>query len=117
MTIKSMTGFARRDGAHASLHWGWELRYVNGRGLDIRVLVPPGFEALEIRAREIVAKVFARGSISLTLNAKRDGGATEVRVNETVLAQVLAAAERVSRLTTASPARVDGLLALKGVLE
>ena len=55
MTIKSMTGFARADGATRARRWHWELRSVNGRGLDVRLRLPPGFEALEPKVREAVA--------------------------------------------------------------
>ena len=93
MTIKSMTGFARTDGAIGPTSWHWEVRSVNGRGLDIRLRLPPGYEALEARIREAVAKRVSRGSLSINLNVKRSEGGTQIKLNEAALRQVLAALE------------------------
>ncbi|MFA5899783.1 MAG: YicC/YloC family endoribonuclease [Hyphomicrobium sp.] len=117
MTIKSMTGFARTDGMHEGEGWHWELRSVNGRGLDIRVRLPAGFESLEPRVREAVARHLTRGSVNITLSIERSTSVAEIRINERALAQVMLAAERVRTLSDATPPRVDGLMALKGVLD
>ncbi len=117
MTIKSMTGFARTEGAIGSTRWAWEIRSVNGRNLDLRLRLPPGFDALEPRVREIAAAKFQRGSIQIGLNIKREEGVTAIRLNEQVLHQVLAAATRVREMTGARAASVEGLLGIKGVLE
>ena len=117
MTIKSMTGFARTEGALGATRWAWEIRAVNGRNLDLRLRLPPGFEALEPRVREIAMAKFQRGSIQIGLNVKREEGVTAIRLNEQVLQQVLAAANRVREMTGAPPASVEGLLGIKGVLE
>lgn len=117
MTLKSMTGFARRDGAAGTVTWHWEVRSVNGRGLDVRLRFPPGYEALEPKVREAVAKHVTRGSVSVSLSVGRQTAQGEIRLNEQALAQVIKAAERVRQLTGAEPARVEGLLAIKGVLE
>jgi uncharacterized protein (TIGR00255 family) len=93
MTIKSMTGFARTAGAVGPVSWHWELRSVNGRGLDVRLRVPPGFENLEPRIREAVGRRVSRGSLTVNLNIKRTHGQTEIRLNEIALRQVLAAVE------------------------
>ena len=41
MPLKSMTGFARVDGSAAGNRFAWELRSVNGRGLDLRLRLRP----------------------------------------------------------------------------
>jgi uncharacterized protein (TIGR00255 family) len=117
MTLKSMTGFARRDGSAGGVSWHWEIRSVNGRGLEVRLRIPPGYEALEMPAREAVGKLLARGNVSANLSVRRDAVQGQLRLNEAALAQVLDAAERVRQLTGAGPASVEGLLAIKGVLE
>jgi uncharacterized protein (TIGR00255 family) len=112
-----MTGFARADGSSDVARWYWEIRSVNGRGLDARIRVPAGLEAIEIRAREAVSRHFTRGNISATLAYRREAGEGQLRLNEVALAQVIAAArDVVGRVETASIS-ADGLLALKGVLE
>lgn len=117
MSLKSMTGFARADGVHEGVSWHWEIRSVNGRGLDVRMRVPPGYEALETPARDAVTKRLARGSVTLNLNAQRASGATMLRLNEAALDQVLKAAEHIRHLTGCERPRPEGLLALKGVME
>lgn len=117
MTLNSMTGFARADGSVAGVRWYWEVKSVNGRGLDVRVRLPQGHDQLEPKVREAASKRFVRGSLTINLNAQRDTAAVEVRVNEAALAQVLRAVDEVRRLTGAPPPSADGLLALRGVLE
>jgi uncharacterized protein (TIGR00255 family) len=117
MALKSMTGFARSDGAFGGTSWHWEVRAVNGRGFDLRLRLPQGYEGLEARVREAAAKRLTRGSVAITLAVKRQEGISEIRLNEAALAQVLAAGERVRALTGGEPPRVEGLLGLKSVLE
>ena len=84
MTVMSMTGFARVDGSDAGANWYWELRSVNGRGLDVRVRVPPGSDGLEVPIRELIGKRLTRGNVSVRGFWKR--GATtifDVRVTDT----------------------------------
>jgi uncharacterized protein (TIGR00255 family) len=117
MTIKSMTGFARSDGAMGPISWHWEVRSVNGRGLDVRLRLPPGYEALEARIREAVAKRIVRGNLAVNLNVKRSEGETRIRLNESALRQVLAALDRLKTTMEMAPPRPEALLGIKGVLE
>jgi len=112
-----MTGFARSDGARGAIAWHWEVRSVNGRGLDIRVRLPAGQEGLEPRVREAVAKRCARGSLTINLNVKRSEGASELRVNEAALAQLLAVLEGVRARLGSPPPRAETLLGIRGILE
>jgi uncharacterized protein (TIGR00255 family) len=117
MSIKSMTGFSRVEGAVGSAAWHWELRSVNARGLDLRLRLPSGMEALEPKVREAVARHLVRGSITVSLNVESRAAALQVRLNEEALAQAVKAAEHIRALTEASPPSADGLMAIKGVLE
>lgn len=112
-----MTGFARVDGSLDGLAWTWEARSVNGRGLDVRLRLPPGYEGLELPAREAVAKRLARGNVSITLSIEKQQTNGCVRLNELVLADVIRAAERISALSGASKPDAAQLLMIKGVLE
>ncbi len=117
MTVSSMTGFARaadRDGNHA---WTWEVRSVNGKGLDVRCRLPTGLDELESDARSAVAGRLARGSISLTLTLRRGPGKMDVVVNEDLLTQIETIADGVARRMNVEPPRVDGLLSVRGVLD
>jgi len=117
MTLKSMTGFARADGALGATSWHWEVRAVNARGLDLRLRLASGYEALEPRVREAAARHFQRGAIQVSLTATRSEGITEIRLNEAQLGQVLRAAGRARALGCGGEPSVDGVLAIKGVLE
>jgi uncharacterized protein (TIGR00255 family) len=116
MALSSMTGFARGHGVCGAYTWSWELKSVNAKGLDLRLRVPPGWDAVEIPARRAAA-VLARGTVYGTLSVKREGVAPVVRVNEPVLAAVLATIERLSGRVAAEPPRLDGILSLKGVID
>ena len=114
--LASMTGFARTDGAVAGLTWAWELRSVNGRGLDLRLRLPPGFDALEPALRDAAARTLRRGNINATLTAKREERA-RLAVDPAVLDEVLRLALDVAaRIPGAPPPRAEALLAMPGVL-
>ncbi|MFN3743384.1 MAG: YicC/YloC family endoribonuclease [Hyphomicrobiaceae bacterium] len=115
--VPSMTGFGADEGRHGSVAWRWDIRSVNGKGLDVRLRLPPGYEALEPRLRERIGARLTRGNVSVSLNVAREGGGTAITINETALAQVLAIAERLSARGGFAPLSIDGLLALRGVIE
>ncbi|MCB1548226.1 MAG: YicC family protein [Hyphomicrobiaceae bacterium] len=117
MTVASMTGFARSDGSTGGLTWHWEVKSVNGRGLDVRLRLPPGFEDLEPKIRELCAGKLTRGSIAVLLNVKREAGVTSIRLNEEVLGQVLDAAERLRARAPGASYSVEGLIQIRGVLD
>ncbi len=117
MTLNSMTGFARTDGKDSAVGWFWEVKTLNGRGLDVRLRMPPGYEALDQPIREACAKRLTRGTCSISLNVKRESFSSELQLNEAALCQVVVAAKKLEGIVEASPATIDGLLALRGVLE
>lgn len=116
--IHSMTGFARAEGEAAGQSFAWEVRSVNARGLEIRCRLPSGFEGLEPAVRRQMAQIVKRGSLVATLSITKATGGTEVRINEPVLEQILGIVEELQRRLPASPPpRIEGLLALRGVIE
>ncbi|HKH34025.1 MAG TPA: YicC/YloC family endoribonuclease [Beijerinckiaceae bacterium] len=117
MAIASMTGFAREAGATGPYQWAWELKSVNGRGLDVRLRLPPGYDAAGEEARAQIQKAFARGQCQVNLTVTRGATPPKVRVNEEVLASLVEALGRVRLPDTVQPASVDGLLAVRGVVE
>ena len=117
MAPRSMTAFARADGEQGNVRWHWEVRSVNGRGLDLRLKLPPGLEGLEPRVREAVTKRLSRGNVGITLTVKREEGVSQIRLNEDLLRQVRTIAEQVRAVVGGSGATVDTLLGIKGVLE
>jgi uncharacterized protein (TIGR00255 family) len=117
MGLSSMTGFARSHGVCGPYAWAWEIKSVNGKGLDLRLRLPAGWDAIEAAARSRAAETLSRGSIQAGLTIDRSGAAPAVRVNAAVLEAVLAAAKQLARRIEASPPTLDGLLNLKGVIE
>ena len=117
MALSSMTGFARVEGAHGDWRWAWELKSVNGRNLELRFRLPPGHDWLEGEARKALQGALARGSVYANLSASREAGASELRVNEDALAQILPVIEELKAKTGAGAPTVDGILSLRGILE
>jgi uncharacterized protein (TIGR00255 family) len=117
MALSSMTGFARGHGVSGTYSWAWELKSVNSKGLDLRLRLPPGWDAVEGPARNSASQVLARGTVYGTLTVDRKGIAPAVRVNEPVLAAVLATIKSLSGRVDAAAPRLDGILSLKGVIE
>lgn len=117
MVLSSMTGFARSHGVSGSYAWTWEIKSVNGKGLDVRLRLPPGWDAIEAAVRARAAERLARGSIQATLTVERSGVAPVVRINAPVLDAILATLRELASRTDASPPSLDGLLSLKGVMD
>src|ERR1700709_2255189 len=117
MALSSMTGFARSHGASGPYAFEWELKSVNAKGFDLRMRLPPGWDEIEAPARKRAAEVLSRGTVYATLTVKRAGALSTVRVNEEVLASIVKiAGELAGRIDAVAPS-IDGLLAIKGVIE
>lgn len=112
-----MTGYARAGGSVPGVRFLVEIKSVNARGLDMRMRLAPGYDALEVEIRRRIGKAISRGAITFTLNVEREGEGGKVVVNEQALGAVLATLERLRGTIDASPPSLDGILALKGVLE
>jgi uncharacterized protein (TIGR00255 family) len=117
MPLASMTGFARSQGSAGGYHWAWELKSVNGKGFDLRLRLPQGWDAVEVPARASAARHLARGNVSAMLSVERTGALAAVRVNEEVLAALLETIRTIAQRVDASPPSLDGILGLKGVME
>jgi len=116
MTFASMTGFAESAGSHEGLRWRWEAKSVNSRSLDLRLRTPPGFDGLEPPARKLAGERFLRGAFQISLTIEPREGERGLVVDAAALAAAVKIARQVAAETGLAPARVDGLLALKGVI-
>lgn len=124
MTV-SMTGFAAGRGQGAGHSWAWDIRSVNGKGLDLRLRVPDWLEGLEQTLRGEIAAKIARGNVSLTLKLARDGmaeGSEGLRVNTGALSAVLTAMATVEQAAmtagvTLAQGTASDVLAVRGVLD
>ena len=117
MALSSMTGFARGHGVTGAYAWSWEIKSVNAKGLDVRLRLPPGWDAVEVPARKRAADELSRGTVYANLTVERKGMAPTVKVNEQVLGAVIATLKSLEGKVEAAPATLDGILALKGVME
>jgi uncharacterized protein (TIGR00255 family) len=116
MPVTSMTGFARWEGEAGATRLAWELRSVNGKGFDLRLRLPPGFEALEPELKRRAAG-FSRGNVQGALQITTESEAPELVVNEELLARIVAIAGDLVTRGHATPPTADGLLGLRGVIE
>lgn len=120
--IRSMTGFASGKGEYGPHSWTWELRSVNGKGLDMRLRVPDWLTGLELTLRAALSKSLSRGNVTLSMRLTREDSASELALNEVAMATALSALEQTHKMAAArgialEPARASDLLALKGMLD
>jgi uncharacterized protein (TIGR00255 family) len=112
-----MTGFARSHGASGPYAFEWELKSVNAKGFDLRMRLPPGWDDLEAYARKSAGEMLSRGTVYANLNVKRTSAVSTVRINEDVLAAIVKVAGVLAGKIDAIAPSIDGLLAIKGVIE
>ena len=117
MAVSSMTGFARGAGGAGAFSWAWEIKSVNSRGLDLRCRLQGGLDGLEARARATAARRFHRGHLAMNLSVNRTGAEPTVQINTGVLEEILTVANDLAGRINAAPPTVEGLLALRGVVE
>jgi uncharacterized protein (TIGR00255 family) len=121
----SMTGYAGGAVSRAVdteiVEWEWELRAVNGRGLDFRLRLPEGLGRLEKPLRDKLSAKVARGNVTLGLRLRVSQGQTGARIDSAILADLLAALDQVQvsaqekGLSLQAPTALD-LLGWRGVL-
>ena len=117
MALSSMTGFARSHGASGPYTFEWELKSVNAKGFDLRLRLPQGWDELEAFAKKRAAEMLSRGTVYANFNVKRADALSTVRINEDVLAAVVKVASSLAGKIDAVAPSIDGLLAIKGVIE
>ena len=117
MALSSMTGFARSHGAAGAYLFEWELKSVNAKGFDFRTRLPPGFDAVEPAVRKRATEMLARGTVYANLSVKRAASQPTIRINDEVLGAVMRAASDLAARFSTPPPTVDGILAIKGVIE
>jgi uncharacterized protein (TIGR00255 family) len=117
MALSSMTGFARGHGESRGYAWSWEIKSVNAKGLDLRLRLPAGWDAVEPPVRAKAGELLTRGTIYATLSVECHGKSPVVRLNEDVLNAVLGTVKSLAGRIDADRPRLDGILAVKGVIE
>lgn len=116
MTV-SMTGFARARGNHGLLDWAWELKSVNGKGLEPRFRLPPGYDGLEVAARQALARRLKRGSVQVSLSLTEQAQAPNLKINREALQAISEAMRAMESVMPMAPPSADGIFRMKGVIE
>jgi uncharacterized protein (TIGR00255 family) len=117
MAVQSMTGFSRREGVSGRTRWAWELRSVNGKGLDLRLRLPPGLDGLEAELRRLAGELLTRGNLQASLTLATEEAKLEAVLNREALAAVLALKADLGASIDPAPLRFDTLLSIKGLVE
>lgn len=118
MALNSMTGYARHQGQNEVIGWTWEIKSVNSRGLEVRMRLPAGYDFLEMALRERLQKRVIRSNVTVSLTTGTLAKTSVLVVNEEILKQYTELASQWGeRLPSFAPARIDGLLGLRGVVE
>ncbi len=113
-----MTGFARIQGQQTGISWTWEVRAVNGRGLDIRFRLPAGLSQMEEGLRKQVRSRFKRGNMQISLQLEHDREAeSAVSVNIDLARQIVEEFAPLVEQGLVRRTSVDGLIAVKNVLQ
>lgn len=115
--LASMTGYGRAEGRDAATTWAWEVRSVNGRSLEIRCRVPPGYDRLEAAARAALAAGLRRGNVTAQLTVNRVAQAAPFRINQELLQNVMTVLGDLQRRAGATPPSADGLLRIRGIVD
>lgn len=115
--LSSMTGYARGSGQAGATGWTWEIKSVNAKGLELRLRLPPGLDALEAPLRARLGARLKRGTVHVGLALQRPRPEQAVRIDAEKLAALVAAVSRIALPPGLAPATLDGLLALPGVVE
>lgn len=117
MKIQSMTGFGRADGSRADWRWHWELKTVNARGLDIRMRMPNGLEALEQDLKKSLQAKLKRGAVQVFINIERENAGADIRVNAALATKLMADLKELATGLGTEPPTLDAVLGLRGVVE
>ncbi|MDR7146574.1 YicC/YloC family endoribonuclease [Rhizobium sp. BE258] len=117
MALQSMTGFARREGTSGRWRWAWELRSVNGKGLDLRLRLPPGLERMEVDVRRMTGEAFSRGNMQANLSVSAGENRFETVLNQEALATVLTMRDQLAGIIDPAPLKLDTLLSIRGLVE
>jgi uncharacterized protein (TIGR00255 family) len=112
-----MTGFARRGGEIAAFRWNLEIKSVNNKGLEVRLKNPSFLDGFDLELKKRVSAALTRGSVFLNLFVEYQQEDQLFSINEERLSALADVAKRYKGVAGLEPARLDGLFAVRGVIE
>ena len=95
---RSMTGFATARGSSGDWSWVWDLRSVNGRGLDLRLRLPDWIEGLEQAARQALQAAVSRGNVTMSLRISRAAEAGTAMLDRAALVRTVSVLREIEDL-------------------
>lgn len=117
MALQSMTGFARSQGQFEGVSWVWELRSVNAKGMDVRLRLPTGYEAIEVQARKLVQKHIKRGTVQISLSVIESSSNTIPHINREAVQSLIKAATVLQKEVGGELPTAAELMNIRGVVE
>lgn len=111
-----MTGYGRAEGQFEDWNWVWEARSVNGKSLDIRLRMPPGFESLDPEIRKKVSKALVRGNLQFSLSVQNASGSGQFSIDQSWLETLIQNGAGLVEQGQVERARLDGLYLARGVI-
>jgi uncharacterized protein (TIGR00255 family) len=117
MPLESMTGFARSSASVSGVSIVWELKSVNGKSLDIRLRLPPGWDRLEPVVRQKLQAAMQRGTVQAALTLDAGAAPGKLAINETLVDELVVLASKVSEKLALRPPSIAELLSIRGVVE
>jgi len=95
--MKSMTGFGAAEGKTGTVRLSAEVRSVNQRHLDVKIVGPREYGAWEAELRREVGESISRGRVDVFLSRTPAAGARPVVVNKKAAAAYVAAWREIAR--------------------
>jgi uncharacterized protein (TIGR00255 family) len=80
-----MTGYGRAEQSVKDKNFLIEVRSLNGKQFDIRLIIPPLLKPYEFDIRNALSEGFIRGSIECTITLKQNGSVKPVSINTDLL--------------------------------
>ena len=111
-----MTGYGRAEGWFEDLRWVWEGRAVNGKGLEIRLRLPIGFESLDPAIRKQVSAVIHRGNLQISLDVTSENAGSGARINSIWLQELIECGNPYVEAGLVAKPCLDGLYRVRGVV-
>ncbi|MEE2766391.1 MAG: YicC/YloC family endoribonuclease [Pseudomonadota bacterium] len=116
--IRSMTSFAGSEMEIDGFVYGWEVRSVNHRYLDVSVRIPENLRVLEAEFRALVSQKLTRGKVECSLSCQRQAGTrAQVSIDRKrvqglirIMQEIQAEMEEAAPVSTAEVMKFPGVL-------
>lgn len=113
-----MTGFGRGEVAFEGRVWVAEVRTVNHKYLDQRIVMPRSFSALEDRVRKMVSSNHDRGRVDVSLQCQSDAeSGTKLTINKDLARQYHSCLMKLkSELNLEAQVELSDMLSLREII-